>query len=277
MLSWGRGGGTRWGKTSLWSQGQPQASVRGVIEVCVGAARVKKMEYVNFSPTSVLSGLYLTIQSLLCLFVPEASKYLILTPANLLLTNNFIWIMVTCSFVEMSVVRYVFDVLILAIISRGLKGQPFDQFGLYFILNLVSCSFGTLLWLFYRFYLSNSEIYLIENVYGFGGVLMGLMMVARQQLKSTPVLPQYPPITFQYLPTLVLSLFTLLWIVGVHSLAKDISFLWISYFFSWTYLRFFFKYSVSPPLRSAPPLPVISILDELHSSSVTFPLPVIIE
>jgi hypothetical protein len=199
----------------------------------------------NFTPTSVLSGLYLTIQSLLCLFVPEVKKYIILTPANLLLTNNFIWIMLTCSFVEISLIRFVFDILVLLVISRGIKSHPFDQFALFFILNLVCCSFGTLLWLFYRFYLSNSEIFLIENVYGFGGVLMGLMMIARQQLKSTPVLPQYPVITFQYLPTIVLTLFTLLWIIGLHSLSKDISFLWISYFFSWTYLRFFFRYSVS--------------------------------
>lgn len=200
----------------------------------------------KITPIPALSGGFLTLQYFLCLIFPDLMKYISLTPANLLITNNFIWILVTSSFFEVHWIRYLFDILLLILISRDVyHSYPLDQFSLYFLLNIICCSFGTILWLFYRFYLSNSEFYLIENVYGFGGILMSLLMITRQQLKSSPVVPQYPFLTFHYLPTLILFLFTFLWLLGLHFLTKDISFIWMSYFFSWTYLRFFFKYSVS--------------------------------
>eukprot|EP00602_Paraphysomonas_sp_CaronLab_P011873 CAMPEP_0185041086 /NCGR_PEP_ID=MMETSP1103-20130426/39925_1 /TAXON_ID=36769 /ORGANISM="Paraphysomonas bandaiensis, Strain Caron Lab Isolate" /LENGTH=204 /DNA_ID=CAMNT_0027580667 /DNA_START=76 /DNA_END=690 /DNA_ORIENTATION=- len=86
------------------------------------------------------------------------------------------------------------------------------------------------------------EEYLLGSSYGCGGVIIAVMMYTRQKLGSKPVVPQYPLLTFHLLPTCTVAFFTLLWILGVHFLTVDISFIWISYLFSWTYLRFFYKY-----------------------------------
>jgi hypothetical protein len=203
------------------------------------------MEIVRSRPISLGVGALLTSQSLLCFLFPEVMKYFSLVPANLLITNNFIWTLVTSSFLETNPLKYLLDVILLVLISHELQITQLDQMGLYFLLNIVSCGVGSLFWLLYRFYLSNSDSYLLEGLYGFGGVLMGLIMFSRQQLKSTPIVAKYPFLTFNYLPTFVLFFYSLLWILGINFCTIDISFYWISYFFSWTYLRFFYRYSVS--------------------------------
>jgi hypothetical protein len=186
----------------------------------------------------------LLVLSFVVLVYPDSLHVLALTPANLLITNNYAWTLITCCFLEANIMKLIIDLLLLFLISYEIKWSPYDQFGLYFGLNIVFGTIGTLLELIYRFYVSNSEAYLMEAAYGCGGVIMGLMMYIRQQLKNKPIVPQYPVITFDHLPTAVLAVFTILFLLGNKFLTRDISFLWISYFFSWIYLRFFFKYDV---------------------------------
>ena len=187
----------------------------------------------------------LSLFSLVSIIYPEAVGILALIPANLLITHNYAWNLVSCCFLQVNIVRLSVDALLLFIISYEVNWAPLDQFGLYFVLSIVFSSIGTLLELLYRFYISNAEAYLLEATYGCGGVIMCLMMYIRQQLKGKPVIPQYPVVTFHHLPTLFLTVFTVLFLAGEKFLTRDISFMWISYFYSWVYLRFFYKYPVS--------------------------------
>jgi hypothetical protein len=210
--------------------------------------KLSRMEKIKISSVSVISGGILSVLSIASYVFPSSLKYLLLNSANIFITNNFLWILLTSSFVEIYSIRYILDIILLVLISRGLINYySLEQFLLYSLLNILLCSFGSLVYVFYLFYLTNSEYYLLYNTYGFGGILMSLAMLSRQQLTSTPILPQYPAVTFQYLPTMILLLYSFLWIIGIHFLTKDITFYWISYFFSWIYLRYYFKYSVTPP------------------------------
>lgn len=206
------------------------------------------MEKGQFSSICAINGGLLSSLSLAAYLFPYSLKYLLLNSANIFITNNYLWILLTSSFIEIYAIRYILDIILLTVISRGLiRYYSLEQFLLYSLLNVLLCSFGFLVYVFYLFYLTNSESYLLYNSYGFGGILMSLTMLSRQQLTSTPILPQYPSVTFQYLPTLILVFYSFLWIVGIHFLTRDITFYWISYFFSWVYLRYYFKYSVTAP------------------------------
>lgn len=195
--------------------------------------------HVTFATASVL-----LILSFIVFVYPDSLQILALTPANLLITNNYAWTLITCCFLQVNAIRLMLDILLLFAISYEIKWSPFDQFGLFFCLNIIIGTIGTLLELLYRFYVSNSEAFLVEATYGCGGIIMGLMMYIRQQLRNKPVVPQFPTITFDLLPSAYLTLFTTLFLLGNKFLTRDISFMWISYFFSWIYLRFFYKYDV---------------------------------
>jgi hypothetical protein len=175
---------------------------------------------------------------------PEISTILALIPANLLITHNYVWILLTTCFLEKNAVKFVFDIVLFIASFIEVNWKPFDQFCLYLLLNIVCCSVGSLMWLFYRFYITGSESYLLDSCYGCGGVIMSILMFIRRQNGSQPVIRQYPKLTYNYLPTCVIAFYSILWVLGVRSITVDISFYWTSYLFSWSYLRFYYKYAV---------------------------------
>lgn len=87
---------------------------------------------------------------------------------------------------------------------------------------------------------------------GFNGVLMSILMYARKLYRNQSVHYSVPAITYNNLPLLliafqVITTYTpdLPYIGGIRLLSHDLIFSVISLFFSWSYLRFYFKFSDS--------------------------------
>eukprot|EP00981_Chlorochromonas_danica_P015304 scaffold11566_cov156-Ochromonas_danica.AAC.4 len=69
------------------------------------------------------------------------------------------------------------------------------------------------------------------------------MMFVRYRLKSQIILPQLPQLlTYQNLPIAFLSFHTVLVLLGLKWFTKDLSFMCFSLLFSWSYLRFYYKW-----------------------------------
>ena len=69
-----------------------------------------------------------------------------------------------------------------------------------------------------------------------------MLMFARQQMRNEPISPSIPTVTYQNLPIIVVSTQLLLRLLHIDLLAMDLHFSIISLFFSWSYLRFYYKF-----------------------------------
>ena len=223
------------------------------------------MKEISLNNLLILLLISFSFLSFLSLSFPFLLKYFILIPANLLILNSFFWILFSSSFLEISLSKifYTFFFLLFFYFKNFFISFNIKNFFLYFFLNIFFSSSLSLFWLFYKFYLTNSEEFLLDSIYGTGTLLMSLTMILRQQYTNQSILSSSSSsssssasstfsylssslswITFNYLPTILLFYNTILWILGIHFLTVDISFYWISYFFSWIYLRFYYHYPV---------------------------------
>jgi hypothetical protein len=107
--------------------------------------------------------------------------------------------------------------------------------------NILVATIGSFMWLLIRFFGSDSQSFMLEACYGSGGLIMLLTMYTRRHIGDRPVLPQIPAVTFNYLPTIILAAVTFLRVIRFKSMATDITYVYCSYFSSWTYLHFLFK------------------------------------
>lgn len=118
-----------------------------------------------------------------------------------------------------------------------------DQFALYFVFSVLFCSIGTSAYCFIRYFGTGLEEMLITPIYGNNGLIITLLMYARIQLKGEPIVSNIPYITYHNTPLIILAFQLLLWLVGLGKLlALDLPFTVISIFFSWSYLRFYYRF-----------------------------------
>jgi hypothetical protein len=107
---------------------------------------------------------------------------------------------------------------------------------------------GTSIICFARFITTGHEHPLIVGNYGFSGIIIVFLMYVRQSMKHESVVARFPSLTYNFLPTLYVSIHVLLTIVGVKSMNSDVLFSLVTLFFSWSYLKFFYKYTeIDPP------------------------------
>jgi hypothetical protein len=172
--------------------------------------------------------------------LPECASIIGLVPANTLITNTYVWNLLTSCFYETNAIKLVFELFVFWLATRPIIDPSFEHFGLYFGFSVLACTLGTSAYCFIRFFTSGNELLLITPIYGLSGVNIALLMYVRQQMRNESVHSSYPIITYHHLPVLLLSVEILLALMG---LKAGLPFSFTALFFSWSYLRFYFRYS----------------------------------
>jgi membrane associated rhomboid family serine protease len=181
--------------------------------------------------------------------IPDCTNKLGLVTVNTMIADSQIWNIITSQFYEKSIIKLAFDILGVLVVSKATKiVGGFDQFGLFFLVCVVSCSFFTSAYCFIRFFLTGIEGMIMEPIYGFAGVFMTILTYGRQQLQNEPVIQQLPGVTYNNLPILVVFAQIIFWLVGLKLLATDIPFSIVAMLVSWSYLRFYYKFEDSNTL-----------------------------
>ena len=106
---------------------------------------------------------------------------------------------------------YYLDIIVFILITKTLRIDNWEQFGLYFIFSILACTIGTSAYCFIRFFATSLEEMLMMPIYGFGGVFMTLLMYNRSQLKNEPIINTFPQLTYQNLPIIVIFSQFFLW------------------------------------------------------------------
>lgn len=184
----------------------------------------------------------LVLCSAIGLTFSESESQIGLVPVNTLIAKKYVWNIITSCFFETNAFKFVMDIGAIVTVTRLIKIPNTEQFGIYFGLNILACTLGTSAYCFIRFFATRLEEMLLTPVYGFTGIFICMLMFARQQRKSEPVHVLLPVITYNNLPVLVIFSQILCWSVGCHFVALDLPFTLLATFFSWSYLRFYFRF-----------------------------------
>eukprot|EP01031_Cornospumella_fuschlensis_P041263 gene41263-50360_t len=193
-------------------------------------------------PLLLYCGLPLLLVSSLKLVVPEAVDKLALIVANTLITHTYVWNLVTSCFYEESWLKLVIDLIFLYGVASKVAVESLEQFLLYFVFNVLACTIGSSAYCISRFALSEHEYPLVLPMYGFNGILMCLMVFVWRHQGGQPVHPVVPGLTYQTLPLAFLLLQLTLLLIGLRSFTRDFLFALLSLLFSWSYLRFYYKF-----------------------------------
>lgn len=168
-----------------------------------------------------------------------------LVVANTLITNTYVWNLVTSCFYEKYLAKAAVDLTLLLLLTKSLPIPSIEQFGLYFLFSILACTIGTSTYCFFAFFTMARESSLINPIYGFSGVLMAILMFARHTYRDETVHSAFPKLTYHHLPVVLYLIQLTLYLVFGRLIIADMSFSAISLLFSWSYLRFYYKHSNS--------------------------------
>jgi hypothetical protein len=196
---------------------------------------------------------YLFIAFSAMLFILYCSNFVLsgsdelfsLIVANTLITKTYVWNVISSCFFEKNFFKLIVDFLLLFQTCKHIKNPSVEQFGLYLLFNILACTLGTSFICFINFGIFGSDSSLLSSHNGFGGVLVSLLMFCRQSVGDIPVLDFVPSINFHYISPLYVGFHCILSSLGLKCFSNDLSFVLISLFFSWSYLRFHYKYNES--------------------------------
>lgn len=205
-------------------------------------------EYFQDRYIACICCLILILTSTLNLILSDPVSILALVPVNTLIANSYVWNVFTCAFYEKMLLKIILDVLLSLVSIKSLKVESFEQFGLYFLSSILFTSFCTSAVYFISFFSTLLEDQLIKPTYGFSGIYIILLMYCRRQYGHEPVHSSFPLITHHNLPVLYLTIQAILLIFTVPVLPNDILFSIISLLYSWTYLRFFYRFNDDLPV-----------------------------
>eukprot|EP01041_Mallomonas_annulata_P009002 gene9002-18637_t len=173
-------------------------------------------------PLLVFCLLFLLVCFFLNHFIPECEQKLGLVTANTLVANTYVWNLLTSCFYERSIFKIVIDVCgLLVCSSHNISYSPVDQFALYFVLSILSCTIATSTWCFGRFFFTGIDSILLDPIYGFSGVFIIIIMHARTQLKDTPIISSFSHLTFNNAPIIIVFIQILCYTIGLRFLATD--------------------------------------------------------
>ena len=175
----------------------------------------------------------------------DATDKIGLVTANTLITNTYVWNLITSCFYERYIGKVLFDIIALLYVAKSLPIPSIEQFGLYFLFTILACTIGTSTYCFFSFMALAKETMLITPIYGFSGVLVCILMYARHQYRGESVHTIFPKITFHHLPIIFILFQVILYFLWCKYLVLDLPFSIIALFFSWSYLRFYYKHESS--------------------------------
>lgn len=173
----------------------------------------------------------------------DATAVLSLITANTLITNTYVWNIVTSCFFETDILKVLSNVGSVVMIANCLAINNVEQVGLLLLFSILACTVGTSVYCFFSLIRTGKEDSLVTPIYGFNGIMVTLLMMARQQLGKQCLYKDIPWLTYHQSPLIVVLFQLIFWCFGIHVFSRDLSFSVIALFFSWSYLRFFYKFS----------------------------------
>lgn len=183
-------------------------------------------------------------------FLDDCESILALVTANTIITHTYVWNMVSACFYETNTFKLVLDIALLWWSTKLINKPNIEQFGLYFLFTILACTIGTSTYYFFRFVGSGRDDFLLVPIYGFNGIFMSFLMYIRRFRGNQSIHDAMPRITYHQLPALFL---TLQFITGIFLgirffLFRDILFTFLAMLFSWSYLKFYYKFEDENPL-----------------------------
>jgi hypothetical protein len=147
---------------------------------------------------------------------------------------------VTSCFFETNLIKLALDLFLLVSVAPHVKPTSIEQFFLYMLFSILTSTLGTSFLCFLQFGIFGDENGLVTPYFGFSGILMALFMFCRQASPNHSWISKVPILTYQYLPLVFFIFITLCSWFSL--LTHDFYFMFISFFFSWSYLRFYYRF-----------------------------------
>ena len=185
-------------------------------------------------------------------FISDAETILGLVPVNTMIIHSYIWNIVTSQFFEANIFKLILELFAFVYFTRHVVFPSTEQFGFYFVCCLVGSSGVTSFTFFVRYFVTRIEDLIVTPSFGFVGVLITLLLFARQQLKGQNPIESIPSITYHNLPILIISIQFIFLLLGATSLVSDLPFSCFSLLLGWSYLRFFYRYNVDSDVLGDP-------------------------
>jgi membrane associated rhomboid family serine protease len=200
--------------------------------------------------SSIIGPIIAVMALLFCLnfLLSDCEAKVGLVVANTLITNTYVWNLVTSCFYEKYVWKLLFNVSWLFSIAEKMEISSFEQFGLYFAFSILASTIGASIYCLAAFFASGSEEFLTRPMYGSNGVCMVLLMFLRQRYRNDRIYSRIPYITYHNAPIFFIGYQILMAAAGFQSQWSDLCFTTIALFFSWSYLRFYYRYAETEPL-----------------------------
>lgn len=192
--------------------------------------------------SGTMIGLYL-----LNYILHECEQKIGLVVANTLITNTYVWNLVTSMFYEKFLWKLIFNLCWMASLMECIEIQSMEQFGLYFVFSILACTIGTSIYSLGVFFTYGIEESLTTPFFGSNGICMIIVMYARQQLKGQKINERFPFFTYHNAPVVFIIYQLVMALIGFESQWSDLPFVLIALFFSWSYLRFYYKYNEVDP------------------------------
>lgn len=202
----------------------------------------------NRSPILIICSVLIIFCYSLNFLLSDCENIIGLVPANTLITNKYVWNVISSCFYENNIWKVLSDLISIYLLTSTLNIENIEQFGLYFVFSILASTIGASAYCFIRFFATGHEEYLTDSIFGFNGIIMSVLMFARQQKRNALLYESIPGITYHNSPILFILYEIIFLIIGVNSFVSDFYFLIISMLFCWSYLRFFYKFNENDTL-----------------------------
>lgn len=180
--------------------------------------------------------------------IADATNVLGLVVANTILSNSYVWNLLTASFFETSIIKLVVDGAVLFYIFKMVNYPHVEHFASYLAVCILSCTVLTSTYCILIYFATADPALIVSPMYGFGGILIAILMYARQYKGQESIAGASPiHISFHTLPVVLLLIEAGVWAAGFGKYARDLPFVVISLFMSWSYLRFYVRGPVCNP------------------------------
>lgn len=203
---------------------------------------IEKLLLLKEKPLSIISIVCLILVWTLNFVLKDCENIIGLVPVNTLIANNYIWNLVSSCFYENNLVKLLTEVILLCFISSNIVIVDIEQFLLYLTICILSCTIGTSFYCFVLYFSTKLENEIMSPMFGFNGILVCFLMFARHQLKGTVIHIGFPFLTYHNLPLYFVMTQIFMWFTGFDTVIRDLPFTLITFFVSWSYLRFYYRF-----------------------------------
>lgn len=108
-----------------------------------------------------------------------------LSVAQTAVTNHFVWNLFTSAFYEKYILKLLAGILMVTVVcppTNRISYSPWDAFGLYIVLSVLSMTVLTSAYVLVRFFSTGHEDILFDPVYGCSGILISAAMYTRLRM-----------------------------------------------------------------------------------------------